>query len=257
MSTQQISYKNALAEVEAKLIEAAKTAAGTKYFDLQAYIGTRYQVSGLKIPEIRQLFKQGYSFSHLQETEQYLIWKYIWNNSKWHDAMTQCILFCDRYIRHAEPDYFRKEIIGWLSRIDNWAHSDGLTHYYAALLEIFPKEMYQQLKKWNSSSNPWERRQSVLSLLDYARFRKKYPTFHNILQLVTPLLKDENYFVQKGIGWCLRETGIVYPAETKQWLRKNATELSSPAFATATEKIPAAEKEKLKALRKSARSKKK
>lgn len=165
------------------------------------------------------------------------------------------IFFCDNYIKTTDKEKFWKEIVHWIKRIDNWAHSDCLTHYYAALLEEIPELVYPQLQKWNCSNKPWERRQSVLSLLDYARFRKIKLPFKKIIVLVENILNDENYFVQKGIGWCLRETYIVYPKETYSFLIENHKRITATAFSSAGEKLSADKKEKLKSLRKKSRKK--
>jgi 3-methyladenine DNA glycosylase AlkD len=168
--------------------------------------------------------------------------------------MTQAIFFCDQYIKLADQEFFFNEMQEWLLRVDNWAHSDSLTHYFAAMMESKPNMVYPVLKKWNTSSNSWERRQSILSLLDYARARKKYPSFTRITGLVKPLLGDEDTFVQKGVGWCLRETGVIYPDETYTFLLDYHAHISSIAFSAAAEKLSPAKKEKLKSMRKRSRS---
>lgn len=246
--------KAAQSEVESALWKNKPIKKADDYFDLQHYIGTQLEVIGVKMPVARKMHKTGYSFSNMPAEEQYVLWKYIWQNSDIFDAMTQALFFCDQYIKRADPDWFFMEMQEWLQRVDNWAHSDTLTHYFAALHEHMPAKVYLVLKQWNKSDNPWERRQSVLSLLDYARFRKTYPSFNKITALVKPLLKDKDVFVQKGVGWTLRETGHIYPTETYTFLIDYHQHISSIAFSSATEKISAAKKEKLKSLRKKARS---
>ncbi|HNJ90820.1 MAG TPA: DNA alkylation repair protein [Chitinophagales bacterium] len=247
---QLIAYRK---EVENCIHKIEPSKSSFKGFDLQHYIGTAFTVSGVKMPVARKLSRDGFSFSHLEADEQYIIWKYIWHTTDNFDTMTQAIFFCDKYIRLANPEFFFNEMCEWLQRVDNWAHSDSLTHYFAALMESHPAMVYPVLQKWNKSDFSWERRQSVLSLLDYARFRKKYPTFNKIIALVKPLLKDKDVFVQKGVGWCLRETGIIYPTETYAFLVDNHAAISSVAFSAAAEKLSPAKKEKLKSLRKKSR----
>ncbi|MFI5171544.1 MAG: DNA alkylation repair protein [Chitinophagales bacterium] len=246
-------YHKYLKEVEKKIIAAKPIVEAPSYFDLQKYIGTQFPVSGLSMGNLRSMFKEGYSFSRLTDDEQYHVWKYIWFHSNLHDAMSQAIFFCDGYIKKTDRKKFWKEIVQWIKRIDNWAHSDGLTHHYAALHEAFPDIVYAQLEKWNRSKNPWERRQSVLSLLDYARFRKIKPPFEKIRVLVENIISDEHYFVQKGIGWCLRETYLVYPDETFSFLIDNHNKITGTAFAAAGEKLKPKQKELLKEMRKKSR----
>ncbi|QAU25443.1 hypothetical protein EO087_08525 [Dyella sp. M7H15-1] len=60
--------------------------------------------------------------------------------------------------------------------------------------------VYCLLEVWNHSTNPWKRRQSILSLLYYHRSRKVMLPSSRILSLIERLLADENRFVQKAIG---------------------------------------------------------
>ncbi len=68
--------------------------------------------------------------------------------------------------------------------------------------------------------------------------------------MVQPLLKDENYFVQKGIGWTLREMWNVYPTETLAFLKAHITDITATAFTAAIEKLDVTEKQQLKEMRK-------
>lgn len=243
-------YKN---EVESTIGSIKITRKIPPHFDLQKYIGTHFHVTGLSMPQLRQAFKKGYSFSNLSVEEQFEIYQYIFFHSEIFDVMLQPLFFCEKYVKINPPRKVWLQLKEWMPKIDNWAHSDMLTQHFAYLLELSPTLIYKELIKWNKSDNPWYRRQSVLSLLGYARFREVKPDFEKIITLIKPLLGDENYYVQKGVGWCLRETGIVYPQPTLQFLLEYHSYISPTAFSTATEKLAGNEKEKLKLLRKAAR----
>jgi 3-methyladenine DNA glycosylase AlkD len=64
------------------------------------------------------------------------------------------------------------------------------------------------------------------------------------------LLKDKEYYVQKAVGWTLRELGTVYPKQTFSYLISHIKSVSSIAFTIATEKMNMDVKKELKALRK-------
>lgn len=245
-------YKN---EVEQTLSSIKSTRKPSPDFDLQKYIGTHFYVTGLSMPQLRKAFQHGYSFSNKPLPEQFEIYKYLFFNSEVFDAMLQSLFFCEKYVKQADPEYIFNELIDWIGRIDNWAHSDMLTQHFAYLHEVKPDLVYPHLLEWNKSDNPWMRRQSVLSPLCYARFRKVKPPFNKIIALVKPLLNDPDYYVQKGVGWCLRETGIVYPEKTFVFLTEYHHVITSTAFAAAAEKLPAKQKEQLKLLRKKSRKK--
>ena len=107
--------------------------------------------------------------------------------------------------------------------------------------------------------HPWKRRQSLVALLYYSRGRdrKRVLPFTRLIAAVERHLADSHYFVQKGVGWTIREIYNVYPGETIAWLRKNAARIAAPAWQAASEKLPAATKEELKTLRRGARRGKK
>jgi 3-methyladenine DNA glycosylase AlkD len=140
-------------------------------------------------------------------------------------------------------------IVRWQEQVDDWGLCDALAKIYTKILVVAPHEVYARLKEWNRDENLWKRRQSVVSLLYYSRTKKMYPAFNDIEQLITPLLTDKEYYVQKGVGWSLRELHTVYPEQTLTWLKAHIKLLSSIAFTIAIEKMDAVTVQELKGLR--------
>ncbi len=131
-------------------------------------------------------------------------------------------------------------------RVDNWAHADSLSCLYARILDEDPKAVLPQLKKWNVSKNPWLRRLSIVSLIYYNSQRQMVLPFEEIISLVKPQLEFEHYYVQKGVGWTLRECHNVYPEETFAFVLEHIRILSSYGFSTAMEKMSPRKREILK-----------
>jgi len=245
-----------LTEITSVLRAGAEGDKKAKYADLKKYIGTNYDFIGLSSPRQRALFKTGYSFSHLPVNEQLKIWDGLWQQSDLYEVLSQCLYFVEKYIKKLDPEELWNITQHWVRKIDNWAHSDTLSSTYAYLMEQFPDVIYAQYKIWNTSANPWERRQSVVGMLLYSKARTKFLTVNKMLKLVAPLLLDEDYFVQKGVGWALREIGNVYPEDTMKFLQKHCGIITPVAFTSAIEKIGAKEKGELKQLRKTEKAKK-
>ncbi len=76
----------------------------------------------------------------------------------------------------------------------------SLSKIYTKMLELAPEKVYRVLKAWNKDKDLWKRRQSVVTLLYYSRTKKVYLAFDAIEPLITGLLSDKEYYVQKG-GW--------------------------------------------------------
>jgi 3-methyladenine DNA glycosylase AlkD len=132
--------------------------------------------------------------------------------------------------------------------------SDELSSIYARILEVdaLAGQVYAVLQSW--TPNPWKRRQSTLSLLYHSRSRLSVLPAGKIFPLIEALLKDSDRFIQKAVGWALREAVIPYPTETEAFVECHAQTLSSLAFTEATRKLPPAQRAEIVARRRASRA---
>jgi len=203
------------------------------------------------VPTHRRESRRVYSFSGLPFAAQLVIWDQVWRTEDNFWLKLYAYFFLERHIKNeTQLKEMWPVIVHWQNQVDDWGLCDALAKVYTKILVVLPKEVYEQLKKWNADENLWKRRQSVVSLLYYSRTKKQHPTFNQVRELVAPLLPDKEYYVQKGVGWTLRELHTVYPAETLAWLKRDIKLLSSIAFTIVIEKMDAATVGEIKALRK-------
>lgn len=246
--------KKYLREVESRL-KALKPPVNPSKWKAESYIGggkSKLLYLNIKIPRVRAEYKKGFSFSKLPEEQQWKIWDYIWN----HSDIFEVMLLSSYWVASrpfAEVFAHRQLVLHWVNRVDNWAHSDELSAHYAKLLEHNADVLMPVFKKWNVSKNPWLRRQSMVGLLFYSRFRKKIPTVKTLLPFIERHLDDEHYYVQKGLGWALRETWNVYPRETFMFLKQHAAKIPPAGWTAATEKLSTKDKQILTKIRGAAR----
>lgn len=246
-----------LLEVERELKKLADSAykASNDHFNIPRSVG----VSSVKL---QSRLKQGFSFSHLLDTEQWKIWNYILRNSRMHETQMAALRFAEQQIPRYPvtgvaksfplPGNGKNEwsyLRGWVDFVDNWAHSDVLSKIYSVLLERHPHLILPQLKKWNRSKNPWKQRASIVSLIYYASPKRNAPPVTTVLQMVAPLLGVKDKYVQKGVGWTLREAYNLYPKEALTFLEQHIRDLSAIAFSYSTEKLNIHTKGRLKKLR--------
>ena len=220
------------------------------HVQLQEALSHIQSLSG-SVPMHRRESRQIYSFSSLPFNEQLAIWDELWRNENNFWIRLHAFFFLERHLKKdSELLEMWPVIVGWQEQVDDWGLCDALAKIYTKILVVAPNEVYAQLKEWNHDENLWKRRQSVVSLLYYSRTKKQYPAFSQIEQLITPLLSDKEYYVQKGVGWTLRELHTVYPTETLTWLKQDIRLLSSIAFTIAIEKMDSSTVGDLKAIRK-------
>ena len=219
---------------------------------LKKYIGTNLNVLGIVTKVQVDAHKKGFSFYSEQEENTFLIFNGIYKQSDIFEVKNQAFIFLDKYHKHISSKTQLKTLPTWVKHVDNWAHSDSLSKYLTKLVEddSTKNEMLSIIKKWNVSKNLWERRQSLISLYYYARTKKQHIDFELTQELVFPLLNDKEYFVQKAVGWTLRESYNVYPKQTLKFIEKHIKNISPTAFTTCLEKMSDKEKQLLKQKRK-------
>ena len=140
-------------------------------------------------------------------------------------------------------------IRAWIDGCACWEHSDDLSKIYANVTEDHPGWIMPTLQQWNRSRNPWERRQSVVALIEYADKRKRFLPYDFMIGQVESLLEDDDHYVQKGLGWTIREIGHAYPEEAWQFMLRHAARFSPQAWTAATKRLEPACKKRLKELR--------
>jgi hypothetical protein len=217
---------------------------------------SRLKFLGFSMPQVRALAKAEYSFSHLSDKEQLPIWLELYHHSEVHEELSLALIWISHPRRIPLVLQDQSQLFRLQSRVDNWAISDSVSELIAALSEVNPKTHRAQLQQWNSSKNPWDRRQSLVGIYCYAIRRRNPMAANQALALVKNLIADPHYFVQKAVGWSLREIHRVDPKAQQKFLEKNLARLTGIAFSTATERYPAAAKEALKIRRQKKRKSK-
>ena len=204
-----------------------------------------------RVPAHRKAARDPYTFSGLSFGEQLAVWDHIWQNTRDFWVRVHATFFLERHLKSDEQlKAMWPVIVHWQDSVDDWGLCDALAKVYTKILVVAPGKVYPVLKEWNKDDNLWKRRQSVVSLLYYSRTKKTHLPFSKLGALITPLLADKEYYVQKGVGWALRECRNVYPKEAHAYLAKHLRDISPIAFTIAVEKMAEKEKAVLKALRK-------
>jgi 3-methyladenine DNA glycosylase AlkD len=218
---------------------------------------TKYRLYHLDEKKFLSATKDGYSFSHLEYNDQAKIWTHIFKNTEYMGIGGLAISHFKKFQgKKAHPLFqYWPQLKTWVPKIENWAHGDMLASVYCDILSEKPSEVYPELKKWSREKSPWKNRMAIVSLLYYYNPKRVLLPFEDIVGLVRPHLKKDHYYLQKAVGWNLRELSRAYPEEYWEFLNKHLLDLSPTAFTTAIEKVPKSKREPLKLKRKSARGK--
>jgi len=136
----------------------------------------------------------------------------------------------------------------WLeSGIINWAHTDilsGKALYYFFTNNIIGLE---SLKGWTESTSKWKRRAVPVTLIEV--LNTDIP-LERLFQIIEPLMLDGDKFVQKGLGWFLREAWKINPEETEGFLLKWKETCGRTIIQYATEKMGRENKSRFRRVKK-------
>jgi 3-methyladenine DNA glycosylase AlkD len=236
------------AKVESELRRLAATHTVGKWEPADYIIGqskSDLQFFNLSIPLVRSVLKNKDIFPPSRKKEGiYRDIQKMWFESNWFEARTVSLVWLE-----SQPLDFliskQIDLIKWAKLVDNWAHSDGLCSFLARIYDTDSKYLHSVFTEWHTHKNTWYRRISMVSLFYYSRLRVNQPKFNVAVKYILANIDHPDYYVQKGVGWTLREMYNVYPQKTLLFLDKNVRKISPVAWVAATEKLSQASKNNL------------
>ncbi len=97
-----------------------------------------------------------------------------------------------------------------------WDTVDTLAgHAVGSHFKRFPKVREKYLKKWRKSDDFWLRRTTLLFQLGY----KKETDFDLLCELIKENLGSDEFFINKAIGWALRQYAWTNPVLVKKFVK--------------------------------------
>ena len=253
-----ISYNKYLKEVTKAYLKCGKPLKKSVEEELKANkYKTKYRLYDTDKSKLSIVVKEGFSFSDQSLIEQAKIWSYIFKNTDYMGVGHLAIRHFKNFQGKKNHPLFQywPLLKSWVSKIENWAHADMLASLYCDILSENSAKVYPEFKKWSLQKSPWKNRMAIVSLLYYYNPKRNLLPYKDIIALVEPHLEKDHYYLQKAIGWNLREVSSAYPKEYWKFMNKHLGVLSPTAFSTAVEKISNSKKEPLKAKRKALRKK--
>ena len=100
----------------------------------------------------------------------------------------------------------------WWDTVDCIA-SEWLGPYF----KMFPEKIQSVTLSWNTSSNKWLQRSSIM----FQKAYKKNTDTELLVKYILHCSKSKDFFIQKAIGWALREYSKTDSEWVKQFVNKN------------------------------------
>ena len=168
---------------------------------MKKYMRNQFEFLGIKTPQRRELVKTFIAEQSLPPMDNLgEIIRQLWELPE-REYQYTAIGLLDRYQKKLTPDHV--PLLEHLIVTKSWWDTvDGLAgNQVGRLFMSYPKIRDEHIGRWRNSDNFWLRRTTILFQLGY-----KANTDNALLfDLIRENLDSSEFFIQKAIGWALRE----------------------------------------------------
>jgi 3-methyladenine DNA glycosylase AlkD len=187
---------------------------------MKKYLRDQFEYLGIKTPERRELQKQFYEKYGLPfPVELKPILLDLWSLPQ-REYQYFAIGLLER-LSEAIPHEFITTIEtlivnkSWWDTVDSLAGETVGVHFHR-----FPKVREKYIAKWRKSDNFWLRRTCILFQLGY----KEATDFNLLCDLIRENLGSKEFFINKAIGWALRQYARTDPQAVKKFVKATPLE---------------------------------
>jgi 3-methyladenine DNA glycosylase AlkD len=180
---------------------------------IKAYLRNQFEAYGIPTPARKRICQQHMARGLADYKNVREIIKSCWERPE-RDWQYYAVELLAKYKKQWDEDVV--VLIEWMIVHKSWW--DTVDHIASELTGpyflIFPKKTILVTNAWNRSDNIWLQRSSLM-------FQKKYrsQTNQNLLsKYILHVKNSKEFFVQKAIGWALREYSKTNPAWVKQFV---------------------------------------
>lgn len=193
---------------------------------MQAYMKSAMPFHGVQTPLLRQVCRKSFvevSFASatLWRKQVLDLWRYARFREERYAAL---YLSGDERARTFQTPAAMKmyqELIvtgAWWDYVDDIA-----SHRIGPILRDHPTLMRRMMLGWSECGDLWKRRCSILCQLGF----KERTDLELLYACIEPSLESREFFLQKAIGWALRQYAWTDPSEVKRYVRLNQARLSA------------------------------
>lgn len=105
-----------------------------------------------------------------------------------------------------------------------WDYVDEIaSRRVGPILRDHPAPMRRMMLTWSKSDNLWKRRTTILCQLGF----KAETDLELLYTCIQPSLESREFFLQKAIGWALRQYARTDAAEVRKYVQRNHARLSA------------------------------
>ncbi len=200
------------------LVKAFKMAADPANAVFQkAYMRNQFEFFGIKTDARREITKNYFRSSRIEDPV--MLEKLV--KELWHLPQREYQYAAQELLEYHKKIWTEQtiELIEFCITHKSWWDTvDTLNSYGAGIYFLkFPASKKDITQRWNLSSNIWLNRSSLLFQLKY----KDKTDTALLAQYIKNLSGSKEFFIQKAIGWILREYSKTDPVWVRKFIKEN------------------------------------
>src|SRR5258706_862039 len=193
---------------------------------MQAYMISTMPYHGLPAPLLRSLCKSFFADPPFATRSQWqALVLHLWRKARFREGRYAAMFLAGDpralpfQTPAAMPVYEELIVTGaWWDYVDDIA-----SHRVGPILKAYPAPMRRKMLAWSKSSDLWKRRTSIICQLGF----KAETDLGLLYACIEPSLGSKEFFLQKAIGWALRQYAWTDAAEIRRYVRQNQGRLSA------------------------------
>ena len=186
---------------------------------MKKYMRNQFEFLGIKTPVRRALMRElllNRTLANLSAGELKPLVMELWEAPA-REYQYLAMELLDRKIKKADPGIL--ELLEYMIVVRSWWDTVDMIagHLVGKLLLLHPELVPRWVNKWMESGNIWLQRTAILYQLSYKGKTDERILFDNIRNLAS----SKEFFIQKAIGWALREYAKTNPEAVIQFVSEN------------------------------------
>jgi 3-methyladenine DNA glycosylase AlkD len=193
---------------------------------MKSYMKSTMAYHGVQTPLLRQLCRKvfaGVNFNSSTDWQEQVL--NLWRNARFREERYAALLLAgdkraQAFQTPAAVKMYEELIVSgaWWDYVDDIA-----SHRIGPILRDHPTPMRRKMLTWSKCDDPWKRRTSIICQLGF----KERTDLELLYACIEPSLGSREFFLQKSIGWALRQYAWTDPAEIKRYVQLNQARLSA------------------------------
>lgn len=180
------------------------------------YMRNRYEYYGLKAPEWVAILKDIFTKHGMYDGKDLQAFARLCFNEQYHEMFYTGLQMMEKQIKTQPPgfiDFLEKAIItgAWWDTVD-WISKLVGIHFLH-----YPELQSRYARKWIASDNIWLQRVAIIHQLLYREKTDQKLLF----QMILHRKNSQEFFVQKGAGWALRQYSKTNTKTVREFIAKH------------------------------------